>query len=91
MGAFTALVTPKCHGVGFYAGPTHNNKMFAANGRRDDPTAIKLKPGCAFSPLPAAVDITCLADIPFVSPAITSNCCRWSARLNKDCAFEPRI
>ena len=30
-----ALVTPKRHGVGFYAGQTHNNKMFAANGHRD--------------------------------------------------------
>jgi len=30
-GAFTAPVTPKRHGVGFYAGQTHNNKMFAAN------------------------------------------------------------
>jgi hypothetical protein len=34
-GAFTALVTPKRHGVGFYAGQIHNNKTFAANGHRD--------------------------------------------------------
>jgi hypothetical protein len=32
MSAFTALVTPKRHGVGFYAGQTPNTKMFAANG-----------------------------------------------------------
>ena len=30
-----ALVTPKRHGVGFFAGQTHNNKMFAADGHRD--------------------------------------------------------
>ncbi len=32
MSAFTALVTPKRHGVGFYAGQTPIPKMFAANG-----------------------------------------------------------
>ena len=31
-GAFTALVIQKRHGVGFFAGQTHSNKMFAANG-----------------------------------------------------------
>jgi hypothetical protein len=35
MGVFTALAIPKRHGVGFYAGQTHNNKMLAANGHRD--------------------------------------------------------
>jgi len=33
-GAFTVLVTPKRHGVGFFAGQTHN-KMLAGNGHQD--------------------------------------------------------
>ena len=34
-GCFYGSCNPKRHGVGFFAGQTHNNKMFAANGHRD--------------------------------------------------------
>ena len=71
-GASTALVILKRHGIGFYAGQTHNNKMFAANGHRRN--TRHASPAARRGGLNRAMDI-----VDYLAIGFLTACMIWSA------------